>query len=1220
MQEDEGQEEELYPPIYAAPTTDTLGDESVLIRPYAVQTPTRYRRPLSTSGRSRNVISIASSRTTTPVVERYSVSGFARASTASTTVIANTTAPQPRRRRPKRHPGNEFQHVEDFMRVSVQTVNIAQRSAFETVHPPPPHSSRRVSPSNRHLEILRKLLSVTLVRQVQFSPSTGMDSDCLFLKEQQQRESPGDGRYRSIHPVHATVAALPSPAPVLSHKKIRQPMRSDVGFPNATPEENQIKHNEIRHETAWEEASPRLVVLVTSDDLGTAVNENDDDNSIPVYAGRELLQAIERNARHFGKNDGPSIAIHPNPYSMLAPPLDASYSPSQGWRPRPFHDRPAGLSYFLACPLQVTINQEQEDVQALVGSLALYTFGDNNDPVGNKVSEEFYFPSGDWTGANVHVDATRRAGKMDPELVALWLDRKQKAIFSYDPLELRRESLYIVLRIYKIMHVGVSQLLSPVSFGITEAYPPDAAELQWPHGKTIEMKLYTHETHELQESFVERLVALVHPKGSAPTAGLSEEQEDVASTNGTMTTSEGTKKRSVVGRLFRSSTKDSKPRALPANRPPLAIGRCVFFLSSLSVDFLQSMLASPVELRESGESKQRLPRLLVDVSGDFAVVMEEDQTQHILPHPADSVKKRSSLLRLPPSTQPAGYIASSEFREVLHLPARADKHYEFDSALSYRSLQNLLYLYPRLIRLSSDSDNGKLPSLTVRVRVIHSDDGGESGDAKTSWTVMKSFHSPTPWSSGNLVNEVFTAITGAQGGDSKSGLPLNDEFKLRLPLLLDGTFSLLISLFEVFDSSSRTDLRLLAEASVPLSSSAPRDGKSGGRVATVIPNGNHRLKLGHYQLQLETRLVSSIHIGDPSVAMLIRDFPQGNHENQGMESIQLVDSTSSNSLKLDFFSNNSPLSSASGSSVLCHFHALMYLHLWNLVNAGDHSGTNSLPAFLTGNVRSMFEVLSKTKSRLQSSASSGKAREATQAFLKKFMDAFDEACLSQSSRWSDQTGEVSIDSEFTDKELETSASQDEPSDAQDESPDHDGGAVRIRKKSSSHSQSDMRVTRIRRALGPSDVPFSRVAYGATKTDRMRLEAELHYETDHHAPFFDDDETVATAPSIYTKTDVPNISMPRKVPNFRDDASHNSILKSSIAGTSTGGSARYRHSSIGNTEFASRVKTAAQVMLAPCVGPSFLAGKSSPRRHPPEPEVKTEKKDVKPASSPPVKVS
>ena len=125
---------------------------------------------------------------------------------------------------------------------------------------------------------------------------------------------------------------------------------------------------------------------------------------------------------------------------MLAPPLDAIYSGTLGWRPRPFHDRPPGLNYTLVCPM--SINFAIGNMEPLVCSLALYSLSKG------KISEEFYFPAGDWEG-KLQLDAlqerlqtaTNKSGDnedtIDPGdendlLKQLWIKRKHKAIFAHN--------------------------------------------------------------------------------------------------------------------------------------------------------------------------------------------------------------------------------------------------------------------------------------------------------------------------------------------------------------------------------------------------------------------------------------------------------------------------------------------------------------------------------------------------------------------------------------------------------------------------------------------------------------------------------------------------------------------------------------------------------------------------------------------------------------------
>ena len=606
------------------------------------------------------------------------------------------------------------------------------------------------------------------MRQVHFSPSVGRDSDYAYQSNHNDNSNNykslrrRDGRYRSIHPVQATVQALSTVvAPI--HKKTRLPMRPDVGFPSATQDEVQRKQEEIRQETAWEEASLRLVVLVMSDDLGSAVSSESSSSSaegsknglegIP-YAGKELQWAAQQNMHHFGGKDIAATTPHfsrPDPYSMLAPPLDASFSASQGWRPRPFQDRPAGMVYLLVSPLQVVTEHDE----LLLGSLALYALphnNNNNNKSGGKISEDFWFPAaGNWAG-QVRTEGTRRTGdgSTDPELVDLWLQRKKKAIFSCDRTQ-RQQSLYVVLKVYKMIRVlnkeadnDSSTLLSPVCFGIADTHAPfkeeDDGHLQWPRGRTQEMTLHACEgTWESQEEFVERLVGIVQSGAGDPLLDSSDHSQS---------SGEGTKKRSFRGRVFRSPMKPSKSRDPLSNGPSAATGRCNLFVSSLSVDFLQCMLTNPPELQHGlVGSKRRLPRLFVDVSGDFAVALEEDRSEQREPLNTETVRKRSSLLRLPAAPNPGGYAGSFEFREVLRLPARPEKHYFFDSPLSNRSTENLLFLYPHLLRQIGDE---KLGNVTVRIRVVHTEKVKDerTGETKTISVPLMAFHNPASWSTG----------------------------------------------------------------------------------------------------------------------------------------------------------------------------------------------------------------------------------------------------------------------------------------------------------------------------------------------------------------------------------------------------------------------------------------------------------------------------------------
>ena len=173
----------------------------------------------------------------------------------------------------------------------------------------------------------------------------------------------GRGRYAPLDPVAATKAMLPSHSPILTNVKRRLPNRSDVGFAGPSPEDVSRKMEEVKREAEWEEASPRIVLLVS----GSAVLREEREEggpgalhpscradarlwaggSIPgvPFAGRDLVTALRAGA---GASDA-----SPRAYSVFAPPVDATPSPTHGWRPRPFTDRPPGRVYLVACPLDL---------------------------------------------------------------------------------------------------------------------------------------------------------------------------------------------------------------------------------------------------------------------------------------------------------------------------------------------------------------------------------------------------------------------------------------------------------------------------------------------------------------------------------------------------------------------------------------------------------------------------------------------------------------------------------------------------------------------------------------------------------------------------------------------------------------------------------------------------------------------------------------------------
>jgi hypothetical protein len=1448
--------------LYSAPTVDSLGDESTLMRPYA--TP-RSHVPLPASQRpaptTRNGYS--SSLPLRPPSQNVSSASRNRVNNHINNNMTPTTASHFRSRTKNKSPrtDRDFQHEHDCMSVSVRSVSLQERSAFTPTAPPlistwqqrervggsskqpqPPNQkqqsqSHKLSPSWQHLQLLHKLHDISHIRQFAFTPSVGLSADFLpWQQEEFHNPNPKqrDGRYRSIDPVQATLSALPPTPPLLSNKKHRLPLRSDVGFPNASQEEMIRKQSEIQQETEWEEASPRLIVLVTSDDLGTAVEEQDDDdnhdeNTSLLYYGPELVQAKERNRKHFGrrrrrnhknggvqvhqekkkassslKNSNANLGLLQNLHgSMLAPPLDSSYSSSAYiWRPRPYTDRPPLYQYLASVPLQVEFG-EVGSVEPLVGCLSLYSLPSlDASSISRccKVSEDFWFPTGDWKGR-----PGMGGGKSDETLKML--NNNNKAIFSYHPLYVHAEHLTMVCQIYKVAHVEATaaylgaqhpylhnhhnnesgkssvwrkrpknrggsltsssldlssttmehlsaaqrttrarahavldnfgtQFLTPLCFGVStgalwdqtsfnnnnhdnnEKDNDDNDHKKWPKGDTQTLQLYLAPTQsESQEAFCERLLKLKQQQASdvasvsatttrtGTTMGASSSSSVESSREGvSLATSSSTEnnrsspsgKKKGFGRFL--SPKKSSKREIISPSPakpsssststrviststeesiPIA-GKVTLFTSYLDTDFLQPMLVTPPELLDNTttttagvEETKPLPKLLVDASGDSAIMVDNKGVVSLLP----TARKRSTLVRLPQANKPGQYADAAEFREVLFLPPRPEKSYGTDVPPSFRSLLNLLYLYPRVLIRQDGSNNNDTSSssksskkgnytrqrYSIRIRLVQSHTIQKAGDpiVETVTKALEYFHNPAPWAGKSMLNAVYTRIPGDaffkhDPDDLKLGIPIKDEFKLRLPTVLDGSYFLHFTLFAVDldegddftsvnggvdDSGCGISLHPLAETTIPLSSST-REPTSGIKVTTIIPNGCHRLKLGDFQLQLETRLVSSIHVADPAVATALRDFPYASNEDEQLTGERLrelslvtnrsvVGRQSSRDPIPDRIAYSSLFSTASGSILMGHFQPLLFMHLSNLVSQGSitRSSVETTGKFLVENIQSLLEICRRIKLSIQSSATNAEDHQAgkhrLEAFIKASMDAFDEGIL-HFSKPPKQDSDEDAASEVMQVE-ESSRSNSNLSAGDDEDDEFDGGAIRRRKRDSLPSGIDLRISRTLSAMESPEIPFSRTAYGASKMDRMRLEAELDADTSRFTHLMDDDETVVTtATGMHSSYAESKLAEAREVIADKYFADKWGASKVSVKAatedpfsSSIEAEAQYDNDpkyysayarSLGEMGIAKRVRTAAQVMLAPCVAPNLsnvFATRSSPRHV----DIKIHKEDA-----------
>ena len=1412
--------------IYTTPTVDTLDEGPYRPGPDVSATD----KPSEGRSMVMDEFSKPSHRETTPM--RSSPPKKTTSKPRKTFVPPRPPARSPGKRR-KSAP-RDFQYPEDRMKVTARTIDLATRTAFETIQPVSVqewesiavHASevrstnmqKRLSPSLQHLELLHKMNSVTTIRQLAFSPSVGLESDVFVpwdeelqdestvRKRRRRSRSKRDGRYRSIDPFKAVADALPSHPPVLSNRKYRLPMRSDVGFPNASEKEIIKKQQEIARETEWEEASPRLVVLVTSDDIGTAIHDDPPPAILLQHeqwnggglegmslAGKELMMAKERNVRlskrpRDGKNDFRKWT--PDRTNMLAPPLEASYSSTLGWRPRPFNDLPPGMLHCLACPLNVQF--DIGNIEPMVGSLALYCL--SNDPTKKlqgafgKISEEFYFPVGMWKG-HVSLEAARTLkGTIDTDMVEAWHGRKHKGLFPYDPLAIpwSQGSLYLVMQVYKVPHsnalapyldstassaskksksiskrikgtmgkrnktgssddvleddadVGVAQsranatfgtfrtqFLTPLCFAVAPLFSQnivdamaenvdegmcsiDAASMNWPHGAVQDIQLYAFSSTAMsQEEFVRQVTTVaVEESGRFRSGSPNEVQHGrITSTGDLSSIHEGTSEGGLDAMSTESSVSDSQSgpsssgvpasnsdNSLPSKKSFLkrsstrstpskikqraggsvkVAGSATMFTSFIGNDFTQSLLNTPLELLDSGLERgiQALPRLLVDVSGDCAIMMNPSASKvsAVADAPGfETGRRRSDLVRLPLCSLPSGYADASEVRQVLYLPPRAEKQYDVDAPSSFRSCLNLLYMYPRLLRVAQDANikesgnlrgqgkQGKeeLVSYSMRIQLVKNamalDEA--TGELESSQVILESFHNPVPWAGPQMLQAIYTKMNDASTAKQvehdlySGGIPLRDEIKMRLPMVLDGTYFLQFTLFSIkFKDdqggdavASGVSIDYLAETTIPLSSSSNREPRSGVRVTTVIPNGCHRIRLGDYQLQLETRLVSSIHVCDPTLAAVLRDFPYAKDRRKEriedkFKELALVPSRSvigkTPSTDNDFDESlyfQQIFASSSESTIMGYFPVLVYMHLCNLVNmsttalnlnqlmteeilAAGRGGCETSLKFAMDNMNSLLEIFRKVKIKLGIRTGFRGSRSKADVFVKNFVDNFDEVSLlrEQSERTGAQNSSDAYDGILSERSRSSlsMASPQKNSTSQysndvdnadtDDSDEEDNASIIEVRRRNNKGQLKSSLT-----FNASGTPFSRVAFGASKTDRMRVEAELFRQSSRFTQLFDDDETIITS--------LHSLATPREETNgdFRRDgsdplqgyilstASEDSMISHSankpIENGSAGGVTDQDHYGLSESAFARRVRTAAQVIIAPCMTPSLSA--------------------------------
>jgi len=770
-------------------------------------------RTLSRVNRSSGLSTVASGDTNS-YCSHYDENSVLRASTssASASVFPREARPDVLARQPNK--GSTFNPNGALtLGVEVRAVDFHAKVAFEP-RPAVPDEYRYQSsdaaigdkkvksPSLLHCEVLERMRGQQHVRQLAWKAGVS-DQVGVF--------SSVDAHYHASRLVNAKeyLASLPVvPPTILKH---RLPLRCDVGFPNASPEEIQLKEREICNMAEQEELQPRILLLAGAFVDGMVESDGEVTNMKSEY----------------------------DEYSIFAPPIESIASTSKLWRSRPFQDRPPGMKYFVASPLDLILPGKLTSEEPLIGYLSLYYLNKGQSKqsrYGCRISEDFIFSTGNWKGLNLKEEASQfiqrtllgtasfQGGKKKSSTSEGSSDknrrRKKKALFSYDPIALQNveQTLFVVLQINRITQTDIfrkqkksffslgnnyrangsiaksiysnfgSQFLSPHCFGIFPAPVSSTSfgdmRLSWPQGSVQSCSLFSYPKNSLSEkSFVESLYSIVHENG---------------------------------GNLKR-----------------LNGGSAELFISLLGSDFCQVLQQTPVRLKESDVNDDGVPRLLVDFSGDGAIMMNPENNSKSIS--TNERSRRSDLVRLPQSPRPCGYMDSYEIKEVFFLPPRFSDEQDSEHPLLTRTFINMLYIYP--IRISTKhverSERDKVLSLRLRVvrQTIIVDDLGSS---ETLRSTVDCLYNPAPGRP--TLQAVYTKVLPCRG---EKVVHCRDEFKVRLPSVLDGSYFLQFSLFNL--QVNENDLEgsfvaeVLAESMVPLSEISEPSYKY--QVSTILTNG-----------------------------------------------------------------------------------------------------------------------------------------------------------------------------------------------------------------------------------------------------------------------------------------------------------------------------------------------------------------------------------------------
>jgi hypothetical protein len=1187
----------------------------------------------------------------------------------------------------------------------------------------------KLSPSLQHLEILEAMDNISSTRQLCWSPAVSPEADPFFdgidgcsndrdnkedskhrssngqmnrrrlLLTQKRRESAAKrvGKYRRINPAEYIKNTLPDHEPLLTSVRPRLPMRRDVGFPGSTEKEIIQKEQEIAREAQLEEISPRLVVLLNSDDLGSPpdvkIDSYIDDPSIRnldcklpgIPFATAALKIIKKNTsvvRVREENIGngghePSSLPKPNVFSIFAPPVDATSSSTEIWRARPCSDRPAGLLYSMAIPINVSFGVG--NIEPLVCSLSLYCLPESGAK--GKISEDFVFPAGEWKEMLDEKAGRMLAKEFGMDDAATSKKSVKKALLSYDPSVLPssmsdgKEPIYMFMQVHKVAHLDAdevyvdnstkstsspfmafsrkgssgtfthrdqtntvqrvtkaleccgTQFLTPFCFGVLPLFPKQSPDdHQWPRGVSQTMQLFSYdEINESENDFIERLTSIAQYVHENPIVGndtsfsvTSADSDSVDSQSSyesvmlskTAPFDDVVKNRSQKTKQKGFRVKRNKKMRTKLPQSPIDVaklsgiklvdGHAVFFTSNLGSDFSQSLLHIPSFVDEGGDNLS--PRLLVDSSGECAIMVNPEQK-------SPSSWKRSTLIRLPPNVS-SGYADSSEIREVLYLPPSNNQHVGLHRTHTHGAHYNFLYLYPQKITRENFEASPKGHSHSVRIRLVRQ---VVATDGSKTYAPEAAIYNPSLLG-GTIVEAVYTklplnSMSKRHSNVLNLGVYLRDEIKIRLPDVLDGSHFIQFSLYlievecGVRKQSGGLKQSLTAETLIPLSSTSGKDPASHTKVSTIIPDGLHRIKLSHYQLQVQSRMFSNIHISDPAVAAVIRNFT---------EELAIQGSN-----KIIPFSRI--LSNATQESAAHHFHSLLFMHFRCIINQGtidfdidsgeavETRGTS----LILEKMRSLIELVDKIKGN---KLSAEHANNGVKKLFKSAFDAFDDNHFHRSGESRTRTlnsSKHSFGTGFSDESTDStepreSSSQRQAKEKEDTHTSYEQNAGKsINYPLSvgiSSEDRDKRLQQVYSSLN-STSPLNRTAYGASKIDRMKAEAELYESREFISELIDDDETVVTAATWQSQARLMSSSM-NSVSNFpQSQRKRKGTIGKDFSAL------RQQEEDVGSIEkevsietpfekakdFARRMNTVAKVFVTPCVAPNIYNGSESPIR-------------------------